>query len=464
MIGLESIAWLKQRTAGAPARILHWTPTDPNVGVDAQDIPACAWCFPSTEVLTHRWPTSRLAPMAKDVEGTCDLILFGAIGPEVNALASLEVVRNHLAPRGMARIEFVDPPSPARLPHWRDFWRAIGERLGLTVVGGHAGDAIVFERAETAPRWNIALARPEHYPQIADLFRSAFGHDLDPRLWQWKYGDGRGCGVVAFRAGQLVAHYGGLYRDIEIQGRPDWAMQVADVMVHPSQRGVWSRQGAFFLVTTTWGEMYGPLDFGFPNRRNMGLGARLGLYESAGRIVELRWPPATRRSPRWKTRLSVINRPDDIDPREFDDLCRESAKGRTAYVAGVRNLAWLAYRYMHHPTHTYEVFALRARLGGALLGVFVLRRQADSCELIDVIGRMRHVPELIDQARRISAKLQLGGLFTWCAEACAHQFDATQPQQHDLDVDIPTDSWTASPRAKELIDRWYLLSGDSDFR
>jgi hypothetical protein len=460
-VGVNQIdAWAQSRTL--PVRVVLWSMD----GGEAEQGLRERGYRPSlagTQALTDRWPISRLVPSISDDGGVWDAFWFAGMNPAANILGCLQFARDRLAPGGLVVVTFGQESQSPRLPRWREFWVSIALRLGLTVRS--RGDGYVeLEPGDARPRWRLALATERDWPQIGVLFEAIYQQPLDLDLWAWKYAEGRGNAVLAFKGDELVAHYGGMYRDILLRGEREWAMQVGDVMVHPAQRAVWTRQGAFFLTCSTWAEMYGPLDFGFPSGRHMRLAEKLGIYVQAGKVLESRWTPAESTRPRAGTRLQAVDADAVAIGPKIDALWSTMAADLGEAAVCVRDWQWLQRRYLRHPSFRYEVVAVRARWSGRLLGVLVVRLHPEECELLDLIGRLADIPTLIDQARRICALRGRGSLYVWISDTRAGHFQAHGAVQREIDLEIPTDGWTGSPRARELVDRWWLTAGDSDYR
>jgi hypothetical protein len=91
-------------------------------------------------------------------------------------------------------------------------------------------------------------------------------------------GHGGGEGVGAWHDGRLVAHCGGLPRNILHQGILQHDLQIGDVMVAPEWRGILTRHGPFFHVSKKfYDSRLGRknrfhMGFGFPNARHLRLG------------------------------------------------------------------------------------------------------------------------------------------------------------------------------------------------
>ena len=360
--------------------------------------------------------------------------------------------------------------TPPRVSRWLEYLVAIGARCGFTALelesdvasAGHGTFVKVF-RKTAVPRWQLRHLRSGDYAEIAVLFQEVFGHAISPALWAWKYANGHGNAVLASRDGVLVAHYGGMYREILLCGKPDWAYGGSDVMVHPKERGVMTRQGPFLLTAATTAEIYGPVAFGFPTERAMLVAERMGLYTKAGQMAEIRWEPAAPRL-RLHTRVRSLTQGNTADHELVDGLWMDMAKDLQDSVVGVRDWKFLEYRYFGHPHNQYEVMVVTSRWTGNALGVMVLRRLEGSCELLDVVAPLGNLRLVLDQARRLTARWSLPYLYCWITANQAQHFVACGGKKELLNVYIPTSCWTDDPRVDMLIDKWWLMSGDTDFR
>lgn len=370
------------------------------------------------------------------------------------------------------------------------------ERLGLEASPGVAGatqGAIRFgvRRVAAAPRWRIGRVDEERADECRALFERVFGRPISAQQWRWKYGEGRGCGIGAWRDGRLVAHYGGLTREILLRGRPALASQSCDVMVDATERGTLSRQGPLFLTAATYLEReVGEgarhlLGFGFPNERAWRVAQRLGLYGGpVGRVLSLQWRAMARSAwsaseLRWlgggnalrglaaRARGSACKtQPIDLqDPagRGFADACwRAMAADLGDAVIGVRDARWLAHRYCAHPSMRYEILGVRARASRRPIGVLVLRRNGELAELLDVVARPRDVAALVIRARRVVHGWGLASMRAWVTENIVGWF-GDDAAISDPGVNVPCCAWTPGPAPQEIAGRWWLTGGDTDF-
>ena len=403
--------------------------------------------------------------------GPFKLILVLGFSPAVHSLALFDQLAELVTDDGMVLLVGRQPvDQPPRMARWLDFAVAIAGRCGFAsqapveAVGTSENDFFVRAlRKAAAPRWQVGHVRPKDFTAVATLFQEVFGHPLSRELWDWKYAAGHGNAVVASHKGVLIAHYGGIYREVLFYGQPDWFLQICDVMVHPAERGVLTRQGPFFLTASTSAELYGPLGFGFPNARHMRIGEKMALYSKAAQMVEIRWEPSSADF-RLRTRVRWLERHNDSDGAVVEKLWEAMAQDLRSGVVGVRDWAYLERRYWSHPHNHYELLLVTARLTGKPLGVMVLHRLESSCELMDIVAPLANVALVVDQARRMTERWQCRSLYCWATQNHAPVFVACEGKEHPLDVIIPSSCWTDDPRAESFKDKWWLMSGDTDFR
>ena len=395
--------------------------------------------------------------------GEFDAVLTCDLAADIHPLALFDEIARVMSLDGVVLLAGAGVPFS-----WMDYFAALSLRCGFMPNAGFgeaASDAPpwLLRRAAVKPRWQISHVLPQNFPEIAALFQEVFNHPLSRELWEWKYGSGRGNAVAARKDGKMVAHYGGMYRDILVGGRPERVAQICDVMVHSHERGVLTRQGPFFLMGSSWPEVYGPLGFGFPTRRAMHVAEKMGLYTQVGQMAEVRWQPASARL-RLGTRVRSLVRCDAADRVMVHPLWNAMAKDLQASAVGVKNWDFLERRYFSHPHNHYEVLLVTARFTGKPLGIMVLRRLAGACELLDVIGPLSSLALLIDQARRMTRRWGLPHLYCWITSNYAQRFVDCGGTQQALDLSIPASSWTQNPQSELFKDKWWLMAGDTDFR
>ena len=334
--------------------------------------------------------------------------------------------------------------------------------------GQASGLQIAFERTPESRRWRLSELGSEGLEQFASLFERAFDQTMPQTLWNWKYAGGRGCGVVARRGDALVGHYGATRRRILLFGQKAVALQICDAMVDPSERAIMTKTGVMAQLTASFLEIHQgiarvPLCFGFPSRRAMGLGERLGLYADVGGMREVRWQALPDR-PRLATRVRQFASDDAADARTTDQLWTAMAEDFGKQVLAVRDAAYLRERYVSHPTHRYELLLVTERARPVALGMLVLRQHERDLELLDLVGPLAVHGRLVDQARRLAGRWGKETLYAWVPEGYAVPLAGRSGRVTDIGVRIPTNAWVRQELGTAALrGRWWLMSGDTDF-
>jgi len=366
--------------------------------------------------------------------------------------------------------------SSSRFLRRIDYFSAIAGRCGFSIVApvpgpfdaGSGDRVLVLQKVARMPRWRLSLIDESELGNFLRLFSDSFGSELSPDLWRWKYSEGRGRAVVAKRGAALVAHYGSTLRTISYFGRPGVALQICDVMVDPRERGVMTKKGAMFMVTATYLEIHlGLQDFtiayGFPNRRHMQLGERLGLYGEVARMVEVRWPAAVSK-PRIRSGVSVFHELTAGVDHQVNRVWSQMRRDLEDAVVVVRDWEYIKYRYFSHPMRRYELFFVYHRLTRRTIGVLVLQKADGECELVDLVAPLKQLPLLVEQARRIAGGWGFSTLYCWITHHFAPHLAGSAGQVSALDVSVPTNTWVDGPAVEQLRGKWWLMSGDTEFR
>lgn len=339
--------------------------------------------------------------------------------------------------------------------------------------GGRYGYSLLFFEKSDPPRWQITEVTSNDQESVRALFAEVFGHSMSREMWYWKYGDGRGMATAAWQQGKLVAHYGGVFRELRYFGEPKGGVQIVDVMVAAGERGLLTRRGPYFLVGATFPECYAGygtrilLGFGFPTQRAIRAAELLDLYAEVGKMVEIRWPTLVSH-PLLCSRVRHLKPQEDSgDGALINQLWEQMHPHWRHGILGVRDWHYVQHRYLTHPHKQYELLLVSRRLTGQPLGIAVLYREeaVDSCKLIDVIAPLPHFPVLLKQARRMAGNWGLHTLTTWITEnfATALQSAATDGEIHALDIRIPHCIWYEGPPTDEVRGKWWLMAGDTDF-
>lgn len=310
--------------------------------------------------------------------------------------------------------------------------------------------------------------------RLREGFRQVFGGDISAALLHWKYGDGRGrCWGAFADDGALLAHCGVTYREVLADGQRRRIAQLGDLLATPArQDGLSRRHSAFFLlidaVLDSLSDALNPdaLCFGFPSERAMRLGERLGVFASIDRIHELTLSPLMPAHLPW-WRLKVLS-PDHALSAEFggqvDRLWQRMARVLGRNIVGVRDAAYLRHRYVCHPEHAYTLALVRP-FWGAPTACVVLRKQGADLELMDVVGAPHDLPMAIQVVRRHLDPLGANALKLWLTQSQLGRLPKdVRGHAVPLQFRIMANPRSSAGQALRFADRWWLTSGDTDYR
>ncbi|WP_171899474.1 GNAT family N-acetyltransferase [Candidatus Marithrix sp. Canyon 246] len=322
-------------------------------------------------------------------------------------------------------------------------------------------------------RWSITTVTENDKAAIRELFNEVFAPEkMSDVLWEWKYGNGRGLGTVAWRDdGKMVAHYGAIIRKLHYFGSLKLIIQIADVMVSTKERGRLTRRGAFFLTAATFPESYVGygarfwLGYGFPNKRAMKIAERLGLYAPVGKMIELRWQSSAAKSHLW-TRIRHLqpqHKHKQKNKQIINKLWNHMADSLQDALVGVRDWDYVEHRYFLHPHKQYEVLLISRRFTNQALAVIVIRRENETCRIMDFIGDLKYLPETIKQIRRMAGVWGMKAVIVWITANFTKAFPQQEVEEHDLEIIIPHTIWSQAVPPEAIEGHWWLMSGDTDF-
>ena len=318
--------------------------------------------------------------------------------------------------------------------------------------------------------WQVVDVGATDVPDVRLLFEAVFGHAMSDPLWNWKYGAGRGVGVAARSpGGELLAHYGGTYRELRFGAFAHHAIHIGDVMVAAAGRAALSHKGPFGLVTEKFfrchvGSGNGKaVGFGFPNDRHMRLGEKLGHYVQVESIFELQWPAAVSHD----FEAVPVDWSDVPTEAHINQLCESLLGGCAEYVIPLRSFAWLKHRFANHPEHQYQAFWIKELGSQRLLGAIFLRKLPTGCfpegqacwELMDWIGSPDVSIKLVEAARHVVFERSGHALRLWCSGLVADQVSVLGGSKNRVCFAAMTIPNPFSDRP-----RWWLNGGDTDFR
>ena len=318
------------------------------------------------------------------------------------------------------------------------------------------------ERSINSTEW----ASSENQAELLALFLAAFGHEMPPKLWNWKYQYLYTIGAMVRYDGRVVAFYGGIPRTVHLFGTLVTAVQIGDVMVHPKAHKGLARKGLFFQAATYFLErsvgqnQTFPIAFGFPSERAYRLSVHLGLYDKVGELMQVSWS-ALQARPSYKFRLRLLS---SSNGAIVNLLWQKMAEALRDQVVGVRDWNYVQHRYLQHPTLDYQLYLVSSRFTEVPIGIIVIRILDTSVELVDIIAQPQHISILVHYLRRLTWNLKKSHASTWITQQNASLFANESGEITSTDIIIPNNCWTPGIPANKLLDRWWLMPGDTDFR
>lgn len=320
---------------------------------------------------------------------------------------------------------------------------------------------------------DVTLLPAESMPASScqELFERSFDTPFDETLWRWKYDDGRGHSVLALKGGQVVAHYGGITRNIYYFSEQRRAIQICDVMVMPEHRSFYSKRSLFFLTAASMLEQHAGnsaqhlLGFGFPNIKAMHVAQRLGLYQKTDELLALSYDvnAGTHRAPGWD--VSQVS-PGEALQETCNGLWHKMLGAFADGIIGVRDWHYLGYRYEQRPGLDYRFLQLTC--AGVAKAIAVTRDHGGHSLVMDLIA----APEDLADALRVLCAFGHGEgrpMVFWLTAGQLSRVEPPQladtPQLHKepTGIHIPCNAWTHGPSATMLHQKWWLTAGDMDF-
>ena len=309
--------------------------------------------------------------------------------------------------------------------------------------------------------------------EVAEIFEESFGEQFDAALWRWKYEAGKGTCIVARTepGGPVIAHYGGVAREIDYFGADQLAFQGCDVMVKPAVRRQYGRNSLYFHMTATLFEreigytVDHALGFGFPNKPVMKTAVRLGLYGKVDDYVELAFGDVPGSDP--DIQVEPLRMENPSHGNSVDELWQAMRKDFGDGVIGKRHGEYLDYRYFRHPnadayfplllTHESEAFA-----------VAVLKRHEEQWLLMDVVAPLARMNDVVAallrwlDSRPESRENRPGALRMWLTNAWVERLSWQDRVEKNLGIEIPFNAWNPGPDSTLPHGAWWLTAGDMD--
>lgn len=370
----------------------------------------------------------------------------------------------------------------------------------------------------------VRAVGPSDQAAVLQLHDAVFASGAKPDWYAWKYSPAQGGGhaIGVWSDDRLIAHCGGLPRQLRAGSETVSGLQIGDVMVAPDWRGLMTRSSPFFHASNVlYSHWIGPntdhaVGYGYPNHRHQRLAVKQGLAWDAGAILALQWDGADQPGEqpgrhntwrRWARHLfhplrhrSTAVQSDEIPIQALmdrDDLlaCSWSAMQSDAdashVVFGVRDVDYLSWRYLRHPTQAYRCLCLFDSRGHNahdlrhIIGLAFWRLDGDTAIWLDWVGPMRWLPEALRHCQTAATRAGAKRLSVWMSPVAASMLGEPLPSTQITQstvissrvlpgstltisevarVGVPqTSCWPPGGEVAVKNTLWWWMGGDTDF-
>ena len=253
--------------------------------------------------------------------------------------------------------------------------------------------------------WEIRDGGERDLGQILSLRKIVFGEmekdNLDPRFWEWEFlkgPEGRAFIYIAEDGGKVIGHFADLPRRFSVNGKTTLGTLSLDLMVHPDYRreGIFSEMGRYaaervrsknglfmtafpirmetinglkkigWQIVSELPVLVYPIRFAGIVKRYLRFSVPSLFLGGVARFFYLLLFEGRRKKEAEEVEISEVVELDE----EFDQFWQKALSLHP--VMGLRDRAFLSWRYLHHPTRTYTIY--RALEKGEMRGYLILRK------------------------------------------------------------------------------------------
>jgi hypothetical protein len=229
--------------------------------------------------------------------------------------------------------------------------------------------------------------RSEDQRGVLSLWKAAFGKELSPRLFQWKYLENLYPVQIALALDEdarILVMYGGIPYTVNWKGKSVTMTHLMDIMSHPDCRG----SGLFVKTGMAFFDLFAGPDrtcfyYGFPGKYHFDIGEKYLAYTGLEGGVRFLAAPTEALAHKSRALSGRIERVRDVD-ESFDGLwggCRDYYP-----FAVIRNSAFLRWRFFEHPSRKYEVWFYRSYFKKDLKAYAVFTVEGETARMVDILA------------------------------------------------------------------------------
>lgn len=275
--------------------------------------------------------------------------------------------------------------------------------------------------------------RPEDEGRVLDLWKAAFGKELDAKLWRWKYSENPfGMRVLLCldpKTEAVVVAYSGVPYRARWNDREVEIVQLMDIMSHPDYR----KTGLFVKAAESFFDLFAGgrsvLYYGIPGRYHFDIGARYLHYSELGSgVAYLRGNTRslTRSRGFFGGSVRLIETPDPDLDRIWTRVAGHFP------LAAVRDAAFVDWRFFKNPQRDYLVYVFRAGIPARSVGYAV----------IGVDEGVARVVDLLLPPDRKMIKAMSGGLAADLSSRHVDTIETWMPGEHFLTAGLIEAGWS----------------------
>lgn len=320
------------------------------------------------------------------------------------------------------------------------------------------------------PNLTIRRLAEEELSLLPPVFAHAFGQPIGLDVLRWKYATGLGESWLAQSAdGRPLMHCGLLFRDVRFAGQRARMAQLVDLAAGADKTGLARRNGPFsrlmhhILDCLPRADNPHGLALGFPSGRAMRLGEHLGVYQSVDQLYDLKFMPALQCN--WLgLRCQLLDALPEA--RVVDALWRSMAQELAGAAVGVRDAAYMHWRFVQHPNRSsYRLLLCQSAIWRKPCALLVLRWGDEGvCHLIDALGPPSALPDVLTALRTWCAQQGLNEIRLALTGRFAQQLAPLAAECTASEIRIMANPRTPPEVLAHFQNHWWLTAGDTDYR